>query len=653
MSKTFGELLAEEVRERLDTSLMTQRELAEESFPDRKPDSAERRVREILQGKYKNPSPRTYLPICDTLNITRETIRAMKRAASDKADQAEAERQDFEADAGPIPEALDHPEGLTRVQLVFLAELFGAAAPETQSDRALRDFLTQKAEEYRAYRAQIDGLDDRVAAIANLKAAAQDAAAKLNFDEVEELLARVDEVQTEIAVETKAARAQNALMRQRPDDAFKLFRDAALTLETTDPIESARRLTHEYSEALIKHGVRYGGTGLERGAELARLPLSERLFQTEALLWSAGHNHAAIALQTQGTRTPGDPGAALLAEAVNSYRAALRVTTEADHPLRWAMTMQNLGIALEAQGARTPGDPGAALLAEAVDSYRAALRVRTEANHPLQWAMTMQNLAVALQTQGIRTPGEPGAALLADAVESYRAALRVRTEDDHPLDWAATMQNLGNALQTQGTRTPGEPGAALLAEATDSYRATLRVTTEADHPLDWARTMQNLAIVLRNQGFRTPGAPGAALLTEAVESYRAALRITTEADHPLDWAMTMQNLAVALQAQGTRTPGDPGAALLAEAVDSYRAALRVRTEADHPLDWAITQANMAFAEEAISQHDSCTDPAAHLRAAIDHMDAALTVFDDSTGFYFEESTRRRAAMVEALAALDG
>lgn len=46
MTKTFGQLLAEEVRERREAAPMTQRELAEESFPDLdKIDSAERRVR--------------------------------------------------------------------------------------------------------------------------------------------------------------------------------------------------------------------------------------------------------------------------------------------------------------------------------------------------------------------------------------------------------------------------------------------------------------------------------------------------------------------------------------------------------------------------------------------------------------------------------
>ncbi len=299
----------------------------------------------------------------------------------------------------------------------------------------------------------------------------------------------------------------------------------------------------------------------------------------------------------------------------------------APSPYLNALAQRDLASVLLVQGARTAGVEGNTLLADAVESYRSALRVTTEADHPVDWAITMQNLGDALQTQGSRTQGAEGNALLAMAVESYRSALRVTTEADHPAQWATTMQNLGNALQTQGTRTQGAEGGALLAEAVDSYRSALRVTTEADHPAQWATTMQNLGNALQTQGTRTQGAEGGALLAEAVDSYRAALRVRTEVDHPVDWAMTLQNLAIALQTQGSRTQGAEGNALLAEAVDSYRSALRVTTEADHPVDWAMTQENLAAAELARAGHDTTPDPRPHLDAALTHVDNALRIYD--------------------------
>jgi len=242
-----------------------------------------------------------------------------------------------------------------------------------------------------------------------------------------------------------------------------------------------------------------------------------------------------------------------------------------------AMAHNDLGNTLWQQGTRTAGREGAALLAEAVYSYRAALRVRTETDHPVDWAMTMQNLANARQEQGSRTAGREGAALLSEAVDSYRAALRVYTEADHPVDWAASVQNLAIALELQGTRTAGPEGAGLLAKAVDSYRAALRVYTEADHPVDWARSMQNLAGALQQQGTGTgtAGPEGAALLADAVDSYRAALRVTTEADHPVDWAMTQANLALLELAWSKHESTEDPRSHLERAVEYNAAALSV------------------------------------------------------------------------------
>ncbi|GAB5446379.1 helix-turn-helix domain-containing protein [Gymnodinialimonas sp.] len=244
-------------------------------------------------------------------------------------------------------------------------------------------------------------------------------------------------------------------------------------------------------------------------------------------------------------------------------------------PYLRAMAQNDLAVTLDAQGTRIQGAEGNTLLSEAVDSYRDALRVRTEADHPVEWATTMQNLAGALTIQGIRSQGAKGNALLAEAVDSYRTALRARKEADHPMEWAMTMQNLGNVLAIQGKRTHGAEGNALLAEAVDRYRSAQCVYTEADHPVGRAVTMHNLGNTLAAQGLRTHGAEGKDLLADAVESYRSALRVTTEVNHPVDWAMTQENLAYAELSRAMHdTTVDPRAHLDA-ALTHIKNALRI------------------------------------------------------------------------------
>ncbi|MCE2738267.1 MAG: hypothetical protein LW703_07850 [Rhodobacter sp.] len=500
---------------------------------------------------------------------------------------------------GDFGTAMADPEALSLPDLRTLAERFGE--PDLATKPALVNFLTKKAEEYRTYRVQIDALDERIAGLGNLKAAAQGAAERLDFDEVEELLSRVHEVETDIAAKTAEARAANALLRGQAEQAYRLLSAAADSFAGIDPLQPARR-RNGYQDRLYAHGLRYGGPGLALSAQMTQDALADLPQATDPVLWASLQNSLANALQNQDSRTGGAAGAALLGQAVAAFRAALEV--------------------------------------------------RTRADHPVHWAETTQNLAIALQDQGIRTEGAAGAALLGQAVDAYRAALEVYTRAEHPVRWAGTTQNLATALAEQGTRTEGAAGAVLLGQAVEAYRAALEVYTRADHQVNWARTTQNLAIALQQQGSRTGGAAGAALLGQAVDAYRKALEVYTRAEHPVDWAMTTQNLAIALQEQGIRTGGAAGAALLGQAEDAYRAALEVRTRADHPVHWAMTQENMALLERARAAHDTCTDPAPHLRAALDHVTAALAVFDpDHMPYNHAKATRLRDDLRAQIAAL--
>lgn len=483
VSDSFGAAFGRLVKARRGEQKLTQGQLAESVWPGDS-NAAETRkgdISKLERGRVSEPHATTVRRIAKALHITEEEIDALRK-------QARMTPQ----------EQLDAVPTLSRNQLELLATRFEMERAFERSDGELRGFLEKKAEEYRGYRAQIDGLDDRIPAIHNLKGAAQGAAGRLDFDEVEDLLSRVSEVELEIAAETAETRATNALLRGRVQQAYTILSAAADSFAGIDPLEPARRRLR-YQDRLYQHGLRYGGTGLSLSEQMTRAALTAVDETAVPELWAQAQNALAIALELQGTRTAGPQGAALLAEAVDTYRAALHVSTEADDPVQWAMTMQNLAIALELQGTQTAGPEGAALLAEAMDTYRAALRVRTEADHPVQFAMTMQNLAGALYQQGTRTAEPEGATPLAEAVDTYRAALRVFTEADHPAQWATTIQNLAIALQQQGTRTTGSEGAALIAEAVETYRAALRVSTEAEHPVDWAMTQENMAILEKSR----------------------------------------------------------------------------------------------------------------------------------------------------------
>ena len=124
------------------------------------------------------------------------------------------------------------------------------------------------------------------------------------------------------------------------------------------------------------------------------------------------------------------------------------------------MTQNNLGNALQEQGTRTSGEEGRELLAQAVAAYRAALEVYTRGAVAARLGGTQNNLGNALQNQGTRTSGEEGRGLLAQAVAAYRAALEVYTREQLPQDWARRRTIWGSRSREQGTRTSGEEGRA-------------------------------------------------------------------------------------------------------------------------------------------------------------------------------------------------
>ena len=364
----FGAL----IKRKRGEARLTQETLAQDVFGDstRKAD-----ISRLENGK-TTPQEATIQKLCKALNISAAELEPI-RQSRDAAKQ------------------LDMIPSLSREDLENLAGRFNIETPFDRSDDDLRQQLTFKAKEYRALKAEVDTINEDMKRLANLKAAAQDAIARVDLDEVEALLSMVQETELEEAAKTAELRSNNALLRGNVDQAFDLLESAANSFGAIGTTAKAERKILRYFAILRNHGLRYGGQGLPLSQALIERELTEDLKNDNAWLWAAGKNSLAVSLQEQGIRTTGADGADLLSQAVAAYRAALQVRTQADHPVNWAMTQNNLGNTLSDQGTRTSGADGADLLTESVTAYRAALQVRTQANHPVDWAMTQENIAVA------------------------------------------------------------------------------------------------------------------------------------------------------------------------------------------------------------------------------------------------------------------
>lgn len=481
--------------------------------------------------------------ICDDPRLKQALDPALTRIQMQRQQEQSTQIEAILARLGGIEQALDSPSALAPADLSALAARFGA--PEDADPATLIDFLTDKADEYRLYRDQIDSLDARISKIATLKSQALGAAEKLDFDAVEDILAAVTTTEATLFAETTVARAGNALMRGRAQQAFTLFSAAADAFAAVSPAAPPQRRNH-YAGLLLAHGQRYGGTALTFAVQMLETAAAQARSTGQPDLLAACQQNRGIALHNQAKHTAGADGMALLREAVAVFETALTGYDRTQAPEEWATVQQNLGGALNTLGVRTSGDEGIACLARTVTAFEAALEANDRAKDPFEWSRLQQNLGVALKTWGERLQGAPATSAMIRSVTAFETALSVLTPAEQPGDWATIQLNLGNALTAQGDLAGGDMRAALLARAEACFEAALGVYTKRDHPMDWALVQMNLGNTRAYQaasGTNPDTALSDIAFARAEAAYHAALTTYDEAQHPILWAMAEENLA--------------------------------------------------------------------------------------------------------------
>jgi tetratricopeptide (TPR) repeat protein len=346
---------------------------------------------------------------------------------------------------------VDDKDTLSKDQLEALCLRFDPDFEETESVDAMRDFLKAKSKKFRAYRAEIDQMPDGAAQLHNLKAAAKDALDALDFEQVERLLSRVDEVETEISVATKVLRAKNALLRNRAEAAFDILDAAAAAQGSIAPLAPAKARL-EYEGLLYTHGLTFGGSGLFYAVKMIERALADLDKSKDAALWATAQNNLGIALRTLGERQGGEEGIARMNDAITTYQNALQVVTKDSAEMDWAMTQNNLGIALSTLGERQSGEDAIARLKEAVTAYQKALEVYTKDNASINWAKAQVNMALVYNVRAAVFGGEKAKADLEQALFHVDAALGVFDPVHSPYnhDTATTLrERILSALNAQ------------------------------------------------------------------------------------------------------------------------------------------------------------------------------------------------------------
>ena len=189
--------------------------------------------------------------------------------------------------------------------------------------------------------------------------------------------------------------------------------------------------------------------------------------------------------------TPQDSIPLLLQESIEAFETALTIRTDSTSPTAWALTQNNLGNA-RLYLSQLIQDPSSkyAMLQQATQQYRNALREYSLEETPQAWAGTLNNLCAAQTDMSVlihRLNPRASLSFLKDAVQQCNTALQqVRTLEDLPLLWAETQFNLANALLTRGML---EPSPQSLSDALVLYTDSLPKVWHKDYfPQEWTKT---------------------------------------------------------------------------------------------------------------------------------------------------------------------
>jgi tetratricopeptide (TPR) repeat protein len=118
-----------------------------------------------------------------------------------------------------------------------------------------------------------------------------------------------------------------------------------------------------------------------------------------------------------------------LREAVQICQGTFTLIPREKSPQGWAATQNILGYALSELGTRSAGEEGRKLFAEADAAYRSALEVYTKADLPQNWAETQNNLGIALGALGNQLEGEEGLKRNRESVELFRELVSYQPDD--------------------------------------------------------------------------------------------------------------------------------------------------------------------------------------------------------------------------------
>lgn len=548
-----------------------------------------------------------------------------------------------------ISEKLDDLGSQRRDTLLLLSVPFEIERAHTLSNAELRQQLELRAEDYRRYRAQIEAIDERTAGLGNLKAAAREAVGRLDFEEVEALLARVDEVETDIAVETKVLRADNALLRGRLDQAYECYVSAARSLGSI----STEKMCHAllvYSDNIFNYSNRYGIKYINYAIKIADEAVCFSKNIKNNSISAEYYNTLGNAQGLKGRSTAFDEGVALLIASDAAYQKSLFYIQEGSNCQLQAKILSNRAATLLFLGTRIGGPDGWNFIAKAILCCKSSIKMSS--NDSLTWSDSHRHLALCLSQQAQILGGKRAAELLRQAISAFEDSLLYCKKTVNIFEIAEIYTGIGNAYSDIGQIIWQNGGIIMYLNAETAYNFAQSIRGRDVNPVGWALTQLNLSATLEQHARCIGGARGRRLVLKSISAAMASQEIFTKDYYHIEWSVAEKHIGNAYLAQALFLGSKEALRASARAARSYRLSLGATDKQSDPVNWHSLMENIGLCYQVASQKNTCINPIYALIKAEIYFKTALQGFDqESMPFHYNKAAKHLALAQTRLAEL--
>jgi tetratricopeptide (TPR) repeat protein len=507
-NNSFGKALGALILEKRRVQGLSQLQLSEDAFGT---SAKVRRISELETGQVSNPHPKTIDPIIATLGITDEEIEACARATNTNVD----------------PD-LDRAYREARNLIDALAYQFDHARPDASLSE-LEDFLRAKAKEWRQLQTRVEQIGAADAELERLKTEANAALRDGEFEQVDELLARIEEsfqqqhTLAEISkqAEIRVTRGDTCMMREDPDGALAHYLQAARIFQPFDEEETVRIL-YDNAHKMYESGLRTLRPRFQVGVRLLEEMLQLNPVKADPVRETRTHYQLGLILRNAAGQQAGGEKRRLLESGLEHARRAASQIVSAGDAFQLVSSKIALANCLLDKGAsygdRSDLDEALATLASA----RVIALEEPDANSLLCHAsngLGLTTLAVE-QLTGVRLSDTRVRDILAHFNEAIENA-----EKHFNLDvWGGTRINRARLFERQA-RQPERPIGELIflrIQAISDYQASIETYPETIFPLRFAQAHFELANILFQHGLTVDRSQDEVYLVRAIQSYEIA-----------------------------------------------------------------------------------------------------------------------------------